>query len=355
MRSGLPSVKALTNTISMSRLSLKMAVFGAGALAGCLLAGKVEAQTLNQQVDQAQQVQRVRGLTSPQQSANSADPSLYSGEEEDTGNQTILSAAPQKRWDWININLDSQYFYTSNASLSNVNIKGTGLLVSTIEAVLAAPPITVPYGQLSSQAGFEYQWFDYGLGGPSDDFSNLDFDTATVFVEEQYALPDNWSIFGNLSYTRLLNDGNGFNEFYKELVPTLSLEKSIPIRKNLQASVEYSGNYRFTDEAPFPNQGRRCNNRTDQVLDFELTWQVTPKIDIRPFYRFQYSYYPDFFASQTRNDFLHTLGVSADYYFNSWSSIRVFVSYELLDTDAASVGDYRKLDVGGGASAGFKF
>jgi predicted porin len=91
------------------------------------------------------------------------------------------------------------------------------------------------------------------------------------------------------------------------------------------------------------------------VVDIGLIWQVTAKVDLRPFYRFQYSYYPDFYAGNSRNDFLHTLGLSADYAFNSWSSIRLFLTYELLDTDSPVVQDYRKFDVGAGATAGFKF
>jgi len=307
------------------------------------------------QLNQAQQVQRVRALENPRQSGTAGAPSLYPGEESDTGDQLILGVAPPRRWDWVNVSLDSQYFYTSNAFLSRTNVHGTEVLVNSIDAELDAPPITVPYGQVFTELGYQYQWFDYAIGGANDHFSDLDFDSATLYAEAQYSLPDNWSLDGNLSYNRLLNDGNGFNEFYKELVPSLSLQKVIPLRKNLQAAVAYSGNYRFTDEAPYPDLGRRCNNRTDEAVEFDLTWQVTPKIDVRPFYRFQYSYYPDYFAGSTRNDFLHTFGVAADYSFNSWSSIRAFLDYEALDTDAASVGDYRKLDVGGGLSAAIKF
>ena len=339
----------------MSRFSWSIAALGLGALAGCLPTSVAEAQVQSSQVDQAQQVQRERALQVPSQSVNAADPSLYPGEEADTGNQIILGAAPGSRWKWIKLTVDSQYFHTSNAFLSATHVTGTWLLVNTLEAELDAPAIAVPYGQLLTQLGYQYQWFDYGLGGAKDNFSNLDFDAATLYLEGQYALPDNWAIFGNLSYGRLLNDGNGFDEFYKELVPSLRFEKTFVIRQNLQASAEYSANYRFTDEAPYPGEGRRCNNRTDQAVDIGLTWQVTAKVDVRPFYRFQYSYYPDFFAGSNRNDFLHTLGCAADYSFNSWSSVRVFLTYELLDTDAAVAGDYRKLDVGGGVSAGFSF
>jgi len=314
----------------------------------------LEGQALPQ-VDQAQRVQRVSQLQTQGEPANGMIPSLYPGEEDDTGDQVLLGASAAPRWKWLNLTLDSQYFHTSNADLGTTNIKGTWLLVNSIDAEVDAPPIAVPYGQLFSEAGYRYQWFDYGIGGANDDFSNLDFDSATVYLEEEYTLPDNWAVFGNVSYNRLLNDGNGFDEFYKELVPELSVQKSVPIGQNLQATIEYSGNYRFSDEAPFPNLGRRSNNRTDQALDVGVTWQVTSKVDLRPFYRFQYSYYPDYFAGASRNDYLHTVGIATDYSFNSWSSIRLFLDYELLDTDAASVGDYRKFDVGAGVSAGIKF
>ena len=282
-------------------------------------------------------------------------PPLYPGEEEDTGRQLILEPAPRQRWDWINAAVDTQYFYTSNAYLTSSKATGTGLLVSTIDAELAAPPISLPYGKLFATAGFEYQWFDYGLGGSGGNVSDLDFDAETIYVEAQYQLPDQWSVFGNLSYTRLLNDGNGFDEFYRELVPSLRFEKTFQIRRQLQASLEYSADYRFTDEAAYPEQGTGCNNRTDQVLDFDLIWQITPKLLIRPFYRFQYSYYPDYFAGQSRNDFLNTVGVSAYYCFNAWSSVRLFLDYEVRNSDAVLAPDYHKLDAGGGVSVGLKF
>jgi len=338
----------------MTRLSWKTAALALGALAVCIPARNVEAQALPQvanALDQAEQVQRVRELQ-PAQSTQE-DPSLYPGEEEDTGRQLLLQTAPPK-WNWINVSLDSQYLYTSNAYLTTTGKKGTGLLVSTIQAEVDAPPIGVPYGQLFLQAGYQYQFFNYGIGGPGNR-SALDFDVATAYVEGQYQLPDDWTIFGNLSYNRLLENGSGFDEFYKELVPSLRFEKTFQIRKNLEASAEYSGDYRFSDEVPFPNQSRGANNRTDQALDFVITWQFAPKFDLRPFYRFQYSYYPDYIAAQSRNDYLQTMGFSADYFINSWSSIRVFLTYEARNSDANSVPDYRKLDVGGGLSAAFKF
>jgi hypothetical protein len=338
----------------MCRFSWKIAALCLGVLAGWLPARPLNAQALPQ-INQAQQVQRVRSLETPQQSAGAGDPSLYPGEESDTGDQIILGVAPPRPWNWINVSLDSQYFYTSNAFLSRTHVEGTEVLVDSIDVELDAPPITVPYGQLFTQLGYQFQWFDYGIGGASDHFSGLDFDSATLYAEAQYTLPDNWSLYGELSYNRLLNDGNGFDEFYKEFAPSLSLQKVIPLRRNLQAAIEYSGNYRFTDQAQYPNLGRRCDNRTDEALSFQLACQITPKIDLRPFYRFQYSYYPDYLAGSARNDFLHTFGIAADYSFNSWCSIRVFLDYELLDTDATSAGDYRKLDVGGGLSAGIKF
>lgn len=320
----------------------------------CLPSRVLNAQVLPQ-VDQAEQVQRVRELEPPAQAVSSDDPPLYSGEEKDTGQQFILEPAPQPRWDWFHLNLDSQYFYTSNAYLTGAGEKGTGLLVSTIQAEVAAPPVAVPYGQLFTRLGYQYQWFDYGLGDAGDDVRRLDFDSATAYAEAQYDLPDQWAVFGNLAYTRLLSDGDGYDEFYKEVVPALRIEKTFDIRQNLNASVEYCGDYRLSDEVPFPDQGRECNNRTDQALDFALTWQVAPKIIISPFYRFQYSYYPDYFAGQSRNDLLNTLGFSANYTFNSWSSIRLFLTYEIRDSDSASVPDYHMLDVGGGVSAGLSF
>jgi hypothetical protein len=333
----------------MNRLLWKILAVTLFGLAGLLPVRLLDAQSLPQ-VDQAQQVQRVRDQESPQ--ASEEEPDLYSGEEDDTGLQLAMKPLPPHRWDWVNVALDTQYFYTSNAYETSAKAQGTGLLVSTIDAELDAPPIVIPYGLLFATAGYQYEWFDYGPGGPG---GKLDFDSATVYAEGHYQLPDQWSIFGELSYNRLLNDGNGFKEFYKELVPSFRFEKTVQIRQDVQFSAEYISDFRFTDEVPYPNQNRDCNNRLDQALDFTLTWQVSPKIFVGPFYYFQYSHYPNYFAGQSRNDFLNTLGLSVDYCFNSWSSVRLFFDYEIRDSDASLVPDYQKLDAGGGLSANLKF
>ena len=336
----------------------KIAAVALGALTLCLSARPLDAQELLPQLDQAQQVQRVRSLETPGQVASASAPSLYPGEEVDTGQQYILQLAQQPRWNWFNFSLDNQYFYTSNAFLSGTAsgnaIRGTTLLVTTGDGEVDVPPILTPYGQLFTQLGYQYQRFWYGLGDAHNNVRRLDFDLATLYLQAQYDLPGQWSIGGNVSYNRLL-DHSDFDEFYKEVVPTLSVEKIFNIRDNLQATLEYSGNYHETDEVPYPGYSRQANNRTDQALDFALTWQAAPKVIVRPFYRFQYSYYPGYFQSQSRNDFLHTLGISASYCFNQWSSIRVFLSYELRDSDAATVPDYRKFDAGGGVSLAFRF
>ncbi len=305
------------------------------------------------QVEQTQQVQRIRELAPGQVSPE--DPALYPGEEEDTGEQLLLQTAPPHGWQWINLSLDSQYLHTSNAYLTTQNKTGAGLLISTIDGEVDAPALNLPFGPLYGRAGYQYQWFNYGLGGPGGKVGDLDFDAATTYIEGACQLPGDWYVTGNLSYTRLLTDGSGYHEFYKELVPTLRVEKSVQLRANVEASVEYAGNYRVTDEPAFPNLGRSCNNRTDQSLEFAVTWQFAKRMDLRPFYSFQYSYYPSYYDGQSRNDYLHTLGVYVDYYVNSWSSIRVYVSYDAFKSSAASVQDYRKLDAGGGISAAFKF
>jgi hypothetical protein len=343
---------SIKETGPMSRLPWRKAMPALAALALCLPVSRAAAQALPQ-VEQAQQVQRIRELQ-PGEASPEEDPSLYPGEEEDTGRQLLLQTAPPQKWSWVDVSLDSQYFYTSNAYLTTTQKTSAALLVSTINGEIEAPPLNVPFGLLYGRAGYQYQWFDYGLGGPASTHG-LDFDAATTYVEGEYELPDDWYVIGNLSYTRLLFNGGGFDEFYKELVPSLRIQKAFQLSSNVNASIEYLGNFRFTDEPLFPNLARDCNNRTDQSIELAVTWQFAQRMDVRPFYSFQYSYYPSYFAGQSRNDYLHTLGMYADYYINSWSSIRVFVTYDIFNSDAASVQDYRKLDAGGGISAAFKF
>jgi hypothetical protein len=309
------------------------------------------------QINEAEQVRRMNQLevAQPLQPMDESVPSLYPGEEKDTGRQLLLQATPVRVWSWFNAGVDSQYFYTSNSFLSNTAVKGTGLLVNTLTAEFTPPPINMPNGQLFIRTGYQYEWFTYGIGGQGNNVSLLDFDSSTLYGESRYVLPDQWSILGNIAYTRLLDDGNGYNEFYKELVPTIQVQKTFDIREGLRATLTYSGNYRVTDEGVYPSQSRGANNRTDQALAAALSWQVTPRVTVLPFYRFQYSYYPDYLSGQDRNDFLHTLGITANYSINSWVSVRLFVSYELRDSSMQSIANYRKLDAGAGVAATWKF
>jgi len=338
----------------MNRLSPKIARIILGAFASCCLSATLDAQVLSQ-IEQVQRDVKLRPLDQASASPTQSVPPLYSGEEADSGNQLLLEARPHQHWNWINLTLDSEYYYTSNAFLTNTGNKGTELLINTLDAAIAAPPITVPYGQLFTRAGYQHQWFDYGIGGPGDHFGKLNFDAGTVYAEAQYELPNHWEIFGNLTYTRLLSEDNDYSEFYKELIPTLGVEKRLQLSKTVQLTIDYSGNYRFTDEAPFPGQSRDCNNRTDQALALVLDWQAAPKVIIRPFYQFQYSRYPDFFDNHGADQLLYTMGVSANYCFNSWSSVRLFLSYEIRHSDSPEIPDYRKLDAGGGLSVALKF
>jgi hypothetical protein len=332
----------------------KITLLTLAALAACVPAG-AKAQGLSQP-DVAEQAQRLRDLQAgqPPQGTDGTVAPLYTGEEADTGEQFLLATAPGAHWHWLNVSFDSQYSYTSNAELTRTGEKQTGMLISTAQAELEIPPVMLPYGPLFTRAGFLYQWFDYGIGGPGDDFSDLDFDVMTTYVEGEYDLPDQWSIFANLSYTRLMDDGNGYDEFYKELTPALSVEKQVSLSSNVKLTAAYTADYRFTSEAPFAGQGRGYNNRADQAVTVIVNWQATPKIEVGPFYRFQYSYYPSYLVNESRDDCVHTLGLSAEYSFNSWSSVRVFLTYEVRDSNRTTY-DYHDLDTGGGLSAGFRF
>jgi len=325
-----------------------------GAAALCIAAGIAGAQPpfQVQQLQSSQQRDQLQGGASQAQTGESV-PALYPGEEKDTGKQVLLGPVMRPQWQWVNVSLDSQYLYTSNALLDDGNKKSAGLLISSVEADLNAPPVTLGPGQLFTQLGYQYQWFNYGLGGAN--LHTLDFDAATLHADALYQLPDQYEIDASLEYTRLLSEANNYDEVYRELVPTLGLAKSFQLQSNLQLGVDYSADYRITGEPPFQSQSRSANNRTDQSLALTLNWQVAPKVILRPFYRFQYSYYPNYYADHSRTDYLNTVGLSASYCFNSWSSIRIFIDYEILDTNSQIIPDYHKLDAGGGVAAEFKF
>jgi hypothetical protein len=153
-----------------------------------------------------------------------------------------------------------------------------------------------------------------------------------------------------VEYGRLLSLEDNLNEFYTELLPGWGIERQIPIGDKQLISLAYVGAYHWTHTDPDPTS--HTNDRLDSIA--ALTWniQLLPKLILQPYYRFQFTHYTE---NSNRNDFFHTLGLSAVWVLNEWASVRAFTSWESRNSTDPVIADYQKFDTGGGLSFILRF
>jgi hypothetical protein len=280
-------------------------------------------------------------------------PELYPGENADVGPQRILKVTPSRTW--FEVYLDSQAFFTGNALLTQHGAQSAGVFVNTAQfAVVPVPPLDLGAGKLTPLAGFRSQWYNYSLNTPP----NLDFDAQTAFVAAKYRFDEKWELDGELDYTRLLGQSS-YNEFYREWVPNLTVQRLFPLEDNLLASISWQSAYHFTDVPPiaFSVTPTDANNRLDNILTFSLSYQPAPKFIIQPYYSVGYTYYPrdPFSATSTsRNDLMNSLGLSVAYYFSPKVAIRTFISADDRASDN-SIANYANYNVGVDVSLVIRF
>ena len=321
------------------------------------------AQTAQRSIEQVEQVSRLRDLRRSLMDIPDTmrkAPAISEDELEDVGPQYLLKVKPSR--EWFEALFDSQYYYTSNFNLneeeSEFNQVGeidTGMLVSTAQFAFAPTPFRVGNGWLGPRVGYRHQWYNYGLDNTENQLNNFDFDTQTIFGEVTYSFLENWFARVGLDWTRLLNHedvGNreDYSEFYKEYLPEWEIQRLIKLSPESLFIVGYEGNYHHTEVDPFPNA--YINDRMDHILTLSYLHQLTPNLILQPYYRFTYT---DFWENGDRNDFLHSFGFLVSYYFNRWSSLRLFVNYDNRESDDPLVPDYEKVDAGVGASLIFRF
>ena len=327
------------------------------------IALNLNAQTANRQIEQVEQVNRLRDLRRSLidvPDTMTEAPAITEDEIEDVGPQYLLRFKPTR--EWFEAFFDVQYYYTSNFNLneeeSELNRVGeidTGVLVSTAQFAFAPTPFRVWDGWLSPRVGYRHQWYNYGLDNTENQLNNFDFDVQTIFGEVTYNFLENWYARIGLSWTRLLNHedvGNreDYSEFYKEYMPEWEIQRLIKLSPESLLVVGYEGNYHHTEVDPLPNA--YINDRMDHILTLNYLHQLTPNLVLQPYYRFTYT---DFWENGDRNDFLHSLGLIVSYHFNRWSSVRLFVNYDHRESDDPLVTDYEKVDAGAGASLIFRF
>jgi len=295
------------------------------------------------------QFQRPRPLNL---STNTVAPELYPGENADVGPQQILRLKPRKTY--FEVIADSQCFYTDNVYLSDDNKVGGALFVNTIQAALAPEGYELGSGHFAPALGFRSQWFNYA---GTVNLSSLDFSAQTAFVNGRYQT-GNWQFYAACDLTRLLDQPN-YNEVYRECLPTLGFQRFFPVNDKLMVIVGPQFDYHFSDTQTNGAANSAANNRFDAALNLSLSYLITPKLIAQPFYRFQYTRYPDFSdgaqPANSRDDFVNTFGGSLAYFFNKHFAARVFTVYEINHSSYSGTYSYHKFDAGGGLSLDVRF
>ncbi len=340
----------------MKTSSLPPALLAALWVAGSA-AAQAQAPNAIEQTDALKRRQEMERMFKDANATGGNMPELFSEETKDVGPQSILKLKQKKSY--FEAVLDSQFFYTSNMFLqengTGARLTETSMFVNTAQLALAPTPYQIGPGQLAPRIGYRHQWFDYGLESNKRGLGTFDFDVSDVFVDLRYRLPNNWTFEVGFDWMRLLNHTPSYfsyDEIYKEYVPRVGVFRQFAISETKVFSVGYQGNFHFS-ETP-GNLPENQNNRTDQSLVAAYTHALTSQLVLQPYYRFQFTHYT---ASPlgSRNDLLHTFGLSVNYYPTERFSVRLFAGYDLKESDQPAVPDYRKLDAGLGLNFNLKF
>jgi predicted porin len=276
-------------------------------------------------------------------------PDLYAGENQDVGPQRILRVQP--RVTWFDVVLDSQFFFSDNANFDvGPNAISSGVFVNTIQAAFMPPAVKLGEGKFAAAVGFSSQWYNY------DDkrLGSLDFNAQTAFANSRYDL-GNWQFNAGVNLTRLV-DQSGYDETYRELMPNFGVQRILPVNNHMFFAVGELVDYHLTEVPSVLGSRTDINDRFDSITSGTFTWMVTRQIVVQPYYRFQYSYFEhDTLAVTHRDDYLHSFGVTAAYYFNKHLSLRLFYNYNWKQSDDQFTPAYHESNGGVGVSFDWKF
>jgi hypothetical protein len=271
-------------------------------------------------------------------------PEIYPVESEDVGPQSVLSIKPRRTW--VEGAADAEYYYTDNAFLDHTTRVSSGLLISTAQIALAPAPYQVGEIQLTPRLGFREQWYDFFQYGSHDpNLNTFDFNAQTVFASEQLAWRK-WVFGAGLDYIRLLSTSD-YRQFYAEYSPHWEVTRPIVITSNQVLSLGYQGYYHFSDAAQFPDLLESgFFNRLDQMFLATYSWKPCDHVVLQPYYTFRYTH---FTSSISRDDELHSVGVSAYYFFNKYLSARIFTGYDKRFSSIVSA-EYHQFSAGTGVN-----
>lgn len=281
-------------------------------------------------------------------------PPLYQGETSDIGPQKVL--ATKERKTLLEASVDAQFFYTDNMFFEEEDQQETSVLLSTAEAALAPTPYDLGPGRFGPRLGYRHQWYNFALPGSRRDLDEFDFNVQTFFTDLRYQL-DDYILELGFEWNRLLSSHN-YGQFYQDYGPTWSAIRLLPFTKTEVFSIGYSGQMRWADFDPelgllpgvtngMTTAAEDALDRVDHIFTVALTHAITQKLITQPYYRYKFTH---FIGDLDRHDHLHTVGVSLNYFFTPWASVRGFFGYDWRESSLSSVPDYEKLDTGGGVN-----
>ncbi len=342
---------------------LALASFACGALHAQSAADRAASAS---DADFRRRLEAERGASAVEAVGSTARvPSLYEGELEDVGPQMLLMERPPH--DWFFAAADLQNYYTSNAALDET-ATWSDVSVFTAEAGVNAGPFSFADGKLAVSGGYRYQTFKYGWlsGRTNHDIANsagvkldrLDFDTHTGHLEAEWT-HGGWFAGVSARYSAYFAFAD-YSSTYSEWVPALHGGYRFTLSERDFISADFDADYRFTSTprsvAGLSVEGDRYD-RYDLGATFAYTHVFGTSFLLRPAYRFQYSDFTEggsiIRPSNGRDDFLHTLSLTAAYFFNRNLSARVFGSCEFRESDEAS--DYANYNAGAGALVSLTF
>lgn len=313
----------------------------------------VRAQAVDRVTTTAQGYNRRPDATAMNQSilnsGTESAPELFPGELEDVGPQ-FLVIQRQQRYQWVEVFADSQFYYTSNALLSEKGNDDTGIMVNTAQVTITPPPFSLLGGQASVRAGYRHQIWLYSLDNTANQLNNFDFDVSTVFLGFRHTWNDVWVAGAGIDYNRYLSHDNDWTEFYVELAPGWGLERIFTFGDKATLSAAYAGAYHWTQTDPNPTQ--HINDRLDNIFALTYTRELCEHVTMQAYYHFQWAHYTE---NSDRNDIYNTLGLSLAYSPTEWFSVRGFINYENRNSTDDLVADYNKVDAGGGLSLVLRF
>jgi hypothetical protein len=248
-------------------------------------------------------------------------PEMYLDENADLGPQHILMPVPRRTY--FQVAADSEYLFTDNALFTQSPKVSSTIFINTISAAFAPEAFRVGNGRLAPTVGFVSQWYNYGLG--NHDLSALDFNAQTFFAGAQY-LFSSWSLYGQFDYNRFLTQGT-YNEFYHDFTPITGARRLYKLNDKTVFVADLKVDYHASWTAGMAGDSE---DRLDAAAAFSIDYQVTSRLVVQPYYRFQYTYYSfDTLHTTDRNDYLHNIGLSAAYYFLPGLSLRGFVNADV--------------------------